>query len=213
MREISFVEYLKHFFTKVDVINNEILNSSEISLSDVLLTIIGVFFITISFVVLFANLFMKNEDDFEKKENCEGFSYFGLCLLLFWIGLSPIFGVMNNKVYSYNELVKSIPDEKYVYLAYTKDFLIKDDINEAVEYMRKKSDIHTVKFYVELNSKRDSLKVKDLISLIDTSTNDGIVTIFEFNKIQENLKELEDTYISTSKEIEKVKTNLRINIK
>lgn len=210
MREISFGEYLKHFFTKVDVINNEILNTLENNLSDVLLTIIGVFFIAISFVALFSNFFMKDKDDFKK--DYDG-SYFGLFLFLFGIGLCSILCVMNNKVYSYNELVKSIPDEKYVYLAYTKDFIIKDDINEAVEYMRKKSDIHTVKFYAELNSKRDSFKVKELISLIDMSTNDGIVTIFEFNKIQENLKELEDTYISTSKEIEKVKTNLRINIK
>ncbi len=211
MREISFVEYLKHFFTNVDVVNNEILNTLEIGLSDTFSIVIGLFFIAISIVVLITNFFIKDEGLENTKNNDSGFTRFWLCGLFFIIGLFPIYGVMEDKVAEYNGFVKSIPDEKYVYLAFTKDFFIKEDFTEAFEYM-KKNNTNSLKFYIELNSKKDSLKVKELINFIDAASNDGIVTIFEFNKIQKNLNELKDTYMSTGKEIEKVKTNLGINI-
>lgn len=212
MREISFVEYLKHFFTNVDVANNEILNTLEIELSDALFILIGLFFIAISIVVLITNFFIKDEGLENLKNNDSGFTRFWLAGLFFIIGLLPIYGVMKAKVDKYNGLIKSIPYEKYVYLAYTKDFFMKDDITEAFAYMKKNTDIDTLKFYVELNSKKDTLKVKELINLIDVASNDGIVTIFEFNKILKFFNEFKYTYMSTGKEIEKVKKNLGINI-
>lgn len=212
MREISFVEYLKHFFTNIDVVNNEILNTLENSLADVLLIVIGLFFIAISIVGLITNFFIKDERLENAKNNDSGFARLWLAGLFFVIGLFPIYGVMEDKVEEYNGLVKSIPDEKYVYLAYTKDFFMKDDITEAFVYMKKNTDIDTLKFYVELNSKKDSLKVKELINLMDVASNDEIVTIFEFKKILKFFNELKYTNMSTGKEIEKVKINLGINI-
>lgn len=64
----------------------------------------------------------------------------------------------------------------------------------------------------EILNTKDTLKVKELINLIDVVSNDGIVTIFEFNKILKFFNEFKYTYMSTGKEIEKVKKNLGINI-
>lgn len=214
MREISFVEYVKHFFIDLSVVNNEILNSIEIGLSDVLTLVFGIVFIAASFWFLVSNFFIKDEEvDCSKNQKGSLLNIIGGFLILFIVGMFPIYGVMKDRVLEYNELTKSISDEKYVYLAYTKDFLINNDFSEALEYLRKKTDFSTMKFYIELNNKKESPNVKELVNLINLASEDEIVNRFEFNKIQKNLNELKETYMSTNKEIEKVKTNLGINIK
>lgn len=212
MKEISFVEYLKHFFTNVEVVNNEILNALEIDLLDFILSLVGVLFIACGLIVLVSNLFIK-DDDIKVNEN-ENYRFESIVFSLFLLlgGIFPIYGVLHSKVSDYNKLIKSIPEERYIFLAYTKDFLEKDDIEEAIQYMKRDSNKSTLNLYLKLNEKKESAKVKEVINLINSATKDGVVTLFEFKEIQKNLMKLEDERLSTYKEVEKVEKNLGVKI-
>lgn len=121
-----------------------------------------------------------------------------------------------NKIKPNNQIIeKEISKEKYMYLAYKKDFFLKDDTKDAQAFFLKIWDPDTKEAYKKLNSLRDNIDIKNEINLIIEQINraliDGKIYDNEFININENINNLVK-FANSIDGINKVKSNLGVNI-
>lgn len=205
MNQVGILEYLSFYISKGNNYNELAFNAAPPIVAFIIIAalVFAVFISLIGTYKLVTYFLEKKDKESSVKIIGAVANYLAASLIMF-----ASFSGMTEQ---YNKNNSEISKENYLYLSRLKDFLTKDDIEEAKKYFDEVYP-YSLPELTKLNTNKENIKIKEIVTHIDNFASDGVINEAEFEAIKKEVLSVSSSYILSSNDVGSIKSNLGIDI-